>query len=82
MNMKLMVYEKTFPVGDPNHLSVKYDVEDIVCIKHHLYKDLAKTDSYDLGEYKKSEIFMEICFKNGETAMFPCSRWNLEFVTE
>lgn len=81
MNAKLMVYLKTYPMGDPNFRSVKYDVEDIVCIKHHLYKDLAKTDSYDLGEYKKSEIFMEICFKNGDTAMFPCSTWNLEFTS-
>jgi len=71
--MTMTVYQKE--TGVMTH----YRIEDIVAVKFVSYKDLAKSGHYDLQDYKKSEIFMCICFKDGNVSHFPTSLWNIEF---
>ena len=59
--------------------TVHYNTEEIKDIVYESYKQLEKTGEYDLSDYKKSEVFMNIRFKNGDESHFPTSTWSIQF---
>lgn len=75
--MTVEVFDKTSVFGKLLH--AVYPLDTIVSINHFTYGEMKRTGHYDLADYKRTEIFMAINFKNGEQAHFPCSKWDIEF---
>ena len=63
-----------------NGVNASYKLSEVLNIKYLTMKDLLKSGDYDdSANYKKSEVFMQINFKDGQEATFPTSTWYIEF---
>lgn len=59
--------------------ATSYKIDTITGIKFEKYGELELAGGYDLQDYDEHEVFLCVCFKDGNVSHFPTSTWSIEF---